>query len=109
MDAETKHYLDGMLAEILTAMKAGFSRLERRMEAVEQRLDALEQRMDALEQRMDALERRMDAFEQRLAAMELMAAWTPWTAGSRTSRSTCSVSTPASTTSPARCASASGS
>ena len=68
MDAETKDYLDGILGEILTAMNAGFSRLERRQEALEQRIEALEQRMDAMELRFDE---RFQSLGERFATMEL--------------------------------------
>lgn len=67
VDAEMKEYLDEMVA----AMHAGFSRMEKRFDAVEERLGSIEERLDAVEQRLDALEERAGAVEDRVGALEL--------------------------------------
>jgi hypothetical protein len=68
MDAETKEYLDGWFAEILAAMNAGFSRLERRSETPERHADLgeLEDRVLSLEDRFRTMQLRMEQLEWRV-------------------------------------------
>ena len=77
MDAETKAYFDGMFAEVLTAMNAGFSRLERRRERFGTRVrdrDCMDRRLSALderpERRFQAIEERLDRVARRLEEVE---------------------------------------